>query len=173
MKEEPHFWKLRVVLTISLLLFALIGLVLTDISSTWGWHYWRVMVPVYAIFSISLSAYLRSKKEREPKSALWQDITMWAVSLLSIYVVSIYVHIGMMGRFNAALQVLTLLALTTCMAGIFIELTFLPLGIVLGGFAVAAAFAEVYLYSIVIPFTVIAIIAMIFLFRPRKKNILK
>jgi hypothetical protein len=65
--------------------------------------------------------------------------------------VAYLVDLGTLSRFLAGIFDLTLLALAVFLAGIYIETTFLFIGIVLGVFAMLAAILIEYLYAILIP----------------------
>ena len=92
---------------------------------------------------------LALKKIRVEKEAVtvWQELLHWAGLMLAICLISYVVHIGLQNRFEASIEVLILLALTTYLAGVYIEVSFIPIGILLGGFAAGIAFFDEYLYE--------------------------
>ena len=85
---------------------------------------------------------------------IWHELVQWLGLALAVYMVSVFVNIGLMGRFEAGLVVLTLLALNIFINGIYIEATFFLIGILLGFFALAAALMAEYLYTIILPITI-------------------
>jgi len=167
--HHPHPWRAKLITGLIMLILAFIGLVIADLSQGGAWDYWRVMVPVFALLSLWLSWYLRKKKHSMTFVKIWHEIIHWLGLLLAVYMVSAFVNIGILTRVQASLMVITLLALTTFIAGIYIEPTFFLVGVMLGLFAAAAGFAEQYLYTIMLPITVIAAIALFFIVRNIKK----
>jgi hypothetical protein len=146
-----HPWIARLSVGIAILVLAFLGLVITEIRTTGGWHYWRWAVPIIALLALWLSWYLRRQKSSLSPVTIWHEVVHWAGLIASVFVLSIFVHIGIIGRFEAALCVLTLLAQAVFLAGIYIESTFLFIGVILGLFTVGVAFLEEYLYAIAIP----------------------
>jgi hypothetical protein len=166
-KGRHHHWKMRLFITLIMLILAFIGLVVADIRKDGAWNYWRVMVLVFAFLSIFLSWYLRRKQHVVTPKTIWHEIVQWVGLALAVYVVSVYVSIGFLGRFEAGLVVLILLALTIFINGVYVELTFLAIGILLGLFAIAAALLAEYLYTIMLPVTVVVAGLLIWLVRKK------
>ena len=156
MEPAPkHPWMARLVIGISMLIIAFLGLIVTDIRKTGGWLYWRWSIPFIAVLALWLSWYLRRQKSSLSAVALWHEVLHWIGLIASVIIVSIFVQIGIVGRFEAALCTLTLLALAVYLAGIYIETTFLYVGIVLGLFTLGIAFIAEYLYAVAIPLLLI------------------
>ncbi len=170
--KESSLWKARIIATGIMLILALLGLIVTDVSQDESWNYWRIVVPIYALTSLVLSWYVRKKKGIPQGISIWQELLHWGSLLLAVYLVSVCVHIGLYGRFAAALQIVTLLALTTFIAGIYIDIAMIPIGILLGVFVSIAAFLEVYLYFIMIPVIIIALFIVLLMVKKRKKRAL-
>ena len=103
-------------------------------------------------------------------TTLWHECVHWLGLVLAVYLISVFVKIGLMGRFEAGLVVLVLLALTTFIAGIYLEPTFFVIGIFLGLFALTAALLAEYLYVIMIPLTLGGVILLGWLARKRKRR---
>ncbi len=148
-------WKVRFVVSLFLLILGFLGLIATDIFQDGGWLYWRLITPVYAFASLWMSWYLR-EKEGFSFSDLWHEILHWFGLVLALYLLSKFVSIGLIGRFEAGLVALAMLALTTFLAGIYIEATFIFIGLILGFFAYGVAFLEQYLYAIILPVAIVA-----------------
>ena len=157
---HSHPWRARVIVTLLMVILGFIGLVITDISKVHAWTYWRLMVPVFAILCLGLSWYLRKGQHVVRITTIWHEILHWIGLGLSVYLVDLFVRIGIMGRFEAALMVLTLLSLTTFLAGLYVDVTFVAIGILLGAFVAGAAYLEEYLYSIFLPITLGAVIVL-------------
>ena len=159
--KEAHPWRARLTVGLLMLILAFIGLIITDLVKDGAWIYWRAMVPVYAILSLALSLYLRSQSHAH-HSRIWQEVLHWIGLILAVYIVSTFVNIGLVGRYEAGLQVLAMLALTTFLAGIYHDIIFLILGVILGVFTLGAALFNQYLYTIMLPITILAGAVMIY-----------
>jgi len=166
-KKHHHHWKMRLLVGLIMLGLSFIGLIVSDIRQNGAWTYWRVMVPVYAILCLFLSWYLRRKQKIMTPATIWHELVQWFGLILAVYLVSIFVNVGLMGRFEAGLVVLTLLALTIFIAGIYVEATFFLVGLLLGIFAAAAAFMAAYVYTVMLPLTIVVAILLIWVSRKR------
>lgn len=168
-EEEKHHrhWKMRLFIALVMLILAFIGLIVSDLHQNGAWVYWRIMVPVFALLSIFLSSYLRWQGAFKTAITIWHELLQWFGLALAVYLISKYVTIGLMGRFEAGLAVLTLLALTIFIAGIYVEMTFVFIGLLLGFFAAAAAMLTAYTYTIMLPLTIG--IAVLLIWITRKK----
>lgn len=150
--KHQHPWQARLIVAIIMLILAFLGMVVTDIRTTGGFDYWKWIVPVYALLALWLSWYSRRQnKDILSPTTLWHELLHWIGLGLSVFLVSFFVDLGSLSRFNAGLVNLTLLALTVYLAGIYIESTFLFIGLIIGLFAMLAAFLVQYLYAISIP----------------------
>ena len=156
-------------LCIGLLMLALsfIGLMISNTSENGAWIYWRAMVFVFAVLSIFLSWYLRSKQRVNMPSTIWREVVQWVGLGFAVYLISIFVNVGVIGQFQAGLMTLTLLALNTFTTGIYVEATFLAIGVALGLFALAAAIFIKYVYTIMLPITIGVVLLLIWISRKR------
>ena len=172
-KSEEHIpshpWLARLIISMTMLILALIGLILSDVYQDGSWNYWRIMVPVFAGLCLWLSWYLRRKEHSMSIAKVWHEIVHWFGLFIAVYLVSLFVNVGLLGRFEGGIVVITLLALTTFIAGVYIEMTFAIIGILLGVFSAAAAFLQVYLYSVMIPVTLV-VAAFLFWFIYQQKH---
>jgi hypothetical protein len=166
-KNVIHPWKARFGVALIMMILAFIGLVVTDMHRDRAWDYWRLMAIVFALLCLSLSFYLR-RRQAVTAVSVWHEIIHWTGLGGSIYLVSFLVNLGIMGRFEAALMVLTLLSLTTFLAGIYTDISFMVIGILLGCFVAGIAYVEEYLYGILLPLVVIAAGVLIYLFKKAK-----
>lgn len=154
-------WRARVYTTITLLLLAFVGLIVNDFLPHANWYYWRFISPFFAVISMWLNWYLDARisfKRREP---MWKEVLHWLAFLLSIYMVSVFVDTGVVGRVEAGLVALTLISLTTFLAGIYFDPTFIIIGVVVGIFNLAAGLVHIYLSLVMIPVVVIAAVIVI------------
>ena len=169
-ETKPHHpWRARLIIGLSMLLLAFIGLIVTDLMQDGAWIYWRVMVPVYAIMSIGLSWYLRRGKNHITVATIRHEVLHWAGLIAGVYLVSMFVNMGIVGRFEAGLEVLIMLALTTFIAGVYHDYIFLILGVLLGLFVAGAAFFTEYLYTVMLPLTIFAALVMVWLIHRHRK----
>ena len=139
-----------------MLILSFIGLIVTSVETTAGWNYWRWIVPFYAASALWLSWYLRKNKQSFSLATLWHELLHWVGLISAIFLISMFVKEGIVGRLEASLSMLTLMALGIFLAGIYIETTFLFIGIALGAFAATVAFIDEYLYAFTIPFLLLA-----------------
>jgi hypothetical protein len=142
---------------LAMLILAFIGIIVTDIQTTGGWVYWKWTVPLYAIMALSLSWYERRRKETVSPITLWHEALHWASLFAVIVLIAIYVHMGLVGRSIASLFALTTLALTVFTIGIYVEPTFILIGIVLGAFAAIVALTIQFFYAFTIPVFILGI----------------
>jgi hypothetical protein len=163
--------KVRLFVALLMLTLGFFGVVVTDIRRDGAWNYWKYLAIAYAVLSLALSWHLKKNGWRTSLLTLWHEIAHWAGLIAAVYTASYLVHIGMIGRFEASLLILLLLALATYLAGIYIETSFLFIGVILGGFAAAIAFVDEYLYNILLPLTLLAAILLILFVRHTHKKL--
>ena len=168
---KKHPFKARLFVGILMLVFAFLGVIVTDIWRDGSWNYWRVMSPVFAALSLWLSWYMRKRGKELSSATIWHEIAQWAGLIGAVYLVSGFVHIGLVSRFEASLQVLVMLALTVFVNGIYTEHSFIVIGLLLGLLAGVIALVNQYLFAILIPVAIVGIAALFWMFhRSRKKE---
>ncbi len=153
-----------------MLLLGFLGVVLTNVRKDGAWIYWQYVVFIFAILSLGYNIYSKGKEWRSTIYTFWHELLHWVGLLLCILLLSFMVRIGIISRFLASLEVLTLLALTTYLIGVYFDKIFIGIGIVLGLFAASVALFEQYLYLIIIPLIVVALLLIIWFGWHRKKN---
>lgn len=163
-------WKARLIVCISMLALAFIGLIIMDVHSASYWLYSRIMAVIYAILSIGLFWYLNRKQHKINSSTIWHQLLHWLGLLGAIYLVDIFVRTGIMGSTEAGLASLTLLALTIFLAGIYTDIAFILIGLTLGIFAAGAALIEAYLSVIMVPVILIAGLIIYLLLHKEKRK---
>ncbi len=149
--EKKHPWRARLGVGIAMLILSFVGMILTDIEAAGGWNYWRWTVPIYALLALWLSWYLRKREFSFSAVTLWHELLHWVGLIASVFLITFFVDLGILSRFLAGLCVLTLLAQAIFIAGIYIESTFIWIGIVIGLLTCGVAFLEEYLYAFAIP----------------------
>lgn len=141
-----------------MLLLAFLGMVITDVRVEGGWDYWRWIVPIYAMLALWLSWYVRRQLQTISPITLWHELFHWVGLIGTIFMVSYLVHLGTISRFIAGIFNLMLLSFGVFLAGIYIETTFLLIGIILGVFALLTALLVQYMFAILIPILIGAIL---------------
>jgi MFS family permease len=167
METQPptHSWLARFIASTAILATAFVGLIITNFAQKGVWEYWRIAIPAVAILTVILSLYTRKVTNKELLTTLYQEILHWIGLVIAVYLVSLYIRMGILGRFEANLIILTLLSLTVFLAGVYTDSSFLATGIFLGGFTAATAFFAQYLYSILIPLACLGILGLYFIVR--------
>lgn len=153
--------KVRLFVGLIMLLLAFIGVIINNENKQLGWNYWRWMAVIYALLSLGLSWHLKKVGWKKELTTISQEMLHWAGLIVFIGLVSFVVHIGFQDRFTAGIEVLFLLGLTTYLAGIYTEVSFIPIGLLLGLFAASLAFFSQYLYVILIPLTILGILILL------------
>ncbi len=149
--NPKHPWQARIAVSIIMLVLAFIGMVVTDTQARGGWDYWRWVVPVYAMLAMWLSQHMKSNMQEPFAYALVHELLHWSGVIGAVILVSAYVKFGVMSRYAAGLFDLTILSLGIFLAGVYIEKTFIFIGLVLGMLAVLSALLTEYLYALMIP----------------------
>ncbi|MCH9614334.1 MAG: hypothetical protein SP1CHLAM54_17080 [Chlamydiia bacterium] len=165
-----HPWKARLVVGIIMLLLAFVGLIITDVAKSAAWTYLWIISIVFAVLCLGLSWYLRHHDQKLGWSTIWHELFHWFGMIVAIFLVSRFVSIGIVGRFEAALMVMTLLSLTTFLAGVYVDLTFVLVGVVMGLFTFSSAYLAEYLYTIMLPVAVVAVLVLFFILRYHRKQ---
>lgn len=169
--KPKHPWWARLGVGIAMLILAFIGIVLTDLHESGGWEYWKWTVPVYAVMALWLSWYERRSRETVSPITIWHEALHWFSLFAVIVLVEVYVNMGLLSRSVASLVALTLLSMTIFTIGIYVESTFILIGVVLGIFAAVVAIAIKFLYAFTIPALVIGIGIMSFMiWNSHRKN---
>ena len=147
--QSGHPWKARLGVGILMLVLAFIGMVLTDTRAQGGWGYWKWIVPVYALLALWLSWYVKWQQQTVRAITIGHEVLHWVGLILSIFMVSYLVHLGTISRFIAGIFQRILLSLSVFLAGIYIESTFIVVGVVLAIFALLTALLVQYIYVVV------------------------
>lgn len=158
--HSKHLWAARFIVGIVILLLTFIGLILTNMKAEGAWRFWQIITVLIALLALGLSFYLKQIKTIPSPVLIWHEVLHWLGLMGSVYIVSIYVDIGIISTFIGSLVVLILLAQAIFLAGIYIESTFLFIGITLGLFAISVAWMETHLFLITFPILLIAILAI-------------
>ncbi|MDN3507920.1 MAG: hypothetical protein P0S94_03250 [Simkaniaceae bacterium] len=165
-----HPWRARLIVAVSMMLLSFIGLIVTDVWQKGAWIYWTTLTPILAISCLWLSWYLRKKEHSLSLVNIWHEILHWAALVAAVFLIATFVKMGVLGRFEAGLVIITMLALTTFIAGIYIESSFAIIGIAMGFFAIGGALAQEYLYYMMIPVLLVLIGTIFWIVHRMKKK---
>ncbi len=163
-------FKTRLITASIMLMLGFIGVFITDIKKDGAWHYWQFLAVVYAALSLALNWHLKRKGWKTTLLTIWHEIAHWVGLMAAIFVASYFVSIGLVGRFEASLLTLLLLALATYLAGIYIESTLIFVGIALGVLGACIAFLDAYLYNVLLPITIVTAIILVLMIRYSHKK---
>lgn len=153
--KRVDFW-----LFVFMLILALVGVGVTQIDDGGLWHYWFVLVVIYAVISI-VRAWQGAKAD--PSRPIWPLIRAvvlhWIGALVAIKIVLLFEFSGITDRGAASTYALLLLALTCYLAGVHFDISFMLLGIILAVIAVAMGYLDQLsiIYAFVLPLAVISV----------------
>ena len=170
LQNKSALIKIRLTVALLMLVLGFIGVIVTDIKKDGAWEYWRALSIMYALISLVMNWYFKKQGWISTALTLWHEVAHWSGLIGAIFIASYFVQIGIVGKFEASLSALLLLALTTYLAGIYIESTFILIGIMLGGFAASIAFLDEYLYNILLPATIAGGILLILIVHYKHKK---
>lgn len=163
-------WKARFFVTVVMLLMAFFSVILIDFHSLHYWFYSQVMCVVYAVLSIWLSWYVnRGKKQFDVVTARHQ-VFHWLGFLLAIYLIDLFVHSGIMNTLSASVVTLTILAFSVYLIGVYSDVTFIFISIMLGVFSYSLTYVQAYLSVIMIPVILIAAIIIFFIIHHQRQT---
>lgn len=159
--EHHHIrkrWKARLVVCAIMLILAIISLILMDMHSTAVWFYSQILAVCYAVLSLWLFWYLNRGTHKMGVSTFWHQIFHWIGLLAALYLVYMFEREGILTAMASGVVTLSMLALTIYLIGIYSDITFVLIGIILAVFAYCLAYVQSYLYIIMIPVVIVAAI---------------
>lgn len=166
--RSGHF-KLRLAVSVLMLIIAFIGVVITNFSPTSAWSYWCITAIVYALLSVSLS-FITKLKAQTPLNLVIREALHWLALIVVIYLVTLFMHFGVLSNVLAALFMLTLLTLATLLAGINFDSMYILIGIALGIFAIITVFFVQYFMMIAFIILIIAALLLAWYFHAKFKQ---
>ena len=162
-------WKVRLVIVLALLVLSFIGIIIATVNPSGSWLYWRIIVHVMAILSLWLTWYMRRNLQL-PGAGFWRVFFHWVGTLITIYILAAMVDIGVVGNLAAGMLSLELLGISFYLAGLYIDISYIFVGIVLAIFGLADAFLSTYLPVLMLPLViVVALIVWFVVLRSRPK----
>ena len=168
---SPSLWKVRLAATVIMLLLALGGLLITyttSVDSYISWYAWLIIGVLFALLSIFLAIYFHKKDPSKIGSGVWHEILHWIAFIVILFVLHVYVHTGMVGRFEGGLFILALLSFSVLISGVYLDATFLLVGIVLTIFSLVMSILTKYLALILVFVVLMAAITIAFFISKRK-----
>ena len=157
------------VLFTTLLILAVIGVAVSDISATASHLYWISMMVLFGVVSIAANYHhTEALGQVARKKTIAIQILHWMGGLVTVMVVYTFYHAGRITPEETGLIVLLILALTTFLDGIRISWRFSLAGVFLGLIAVCAAYVEEFIWQILI--LALSIIAFSYYWEFKRKH---
>ncbi len=161
--------KERLIVGLALLILSTLGVFITVFAPTFAWHYWLLIVPIFAIMCLWLSWHV-SRSHKLSGSTIWKEVIHWIALLAAVFLVSTIVSSGIINYLAGALFVLILLAFAIFIAGVHFDAMFMLIGVLLGLMAACSAFFVKYLIVIMIPIILIVAAILIWRFYYKRKS---
>jgi hypothetical protein len=152
-------WKVRLVVSLIMLILAFITLIVMKIRPSAYWLFNCIMAGIDAILCVWLVWYVKRRESKPFTANLWHMILHWIGFIAVIYLITVFIHHGIVSELDAGLYTLIVLAFTLYLAGIYTDSIFILIGITLAIIAAGAILLKAYLWLIMIP--VIVIVALI------------
>ncbi len=132
-----------------LLILSFIGVAYTDIAGVRSLNFWLWMIPVFALAAIVLewSRYIRG--EIDGFHFIRQQLFHWSAVFIAVKLVFILLHIGRLPSNAASYILMTIMSLSTFLAGIYIGWRFIVLGIFIALATIFAAYLETYVWVLI------------------------
>ena len=169
-KPTNQHWRKRLVISIIMVVLSFIGVILVYIdplTAHISWYYWLSMAPIFMILSLWLRFQLKKTNENVTAKTIWHEVFHWIGLIVAIYILHVYVRTGIVGKFEAGLLLIDILALAVFLLGVHLEPTFILVGLILGLCALLMAVLTKYIIPAII---VIAVIGSIFIYVMLRKG---
>lgn len=147
-------------LFMSLVVLAVIGVVISNISPSDAHGYWIFLLVVFAGTAIYCGRKQESVDGDPIGGLVLKQVIHWGAALVAILCVYTLLHTGRINYEEAGLIILLILALATFIAGIQVGWRFYVLGILLALTTVIAAYIEQFMWVILL--LAVAIVAVTF-----------
>ena len=151
--HHPDGWFHRMIISeailSSLLILCFIGIAYTDVAGVRSINFWMWMIPVFAVAAIILewSRYIRG--EIDGYHFIRQQVLHWTAVFIAIKVVFILLQLGRLPTNAASFILMTIMSLSTFLAGIYIGWRFLVLGVFIAFATILAAYLETYVWVLI------------------------
>lgn len=149
----------------ALIILAVIGVVVTDISPASAHGFWVGTLIIYACTVIFCGRKFAVAQERSLGNFVLQQVIHWGGALVAILSVYTMVHTGTLTFSEAGSIMLLVLGLATFLAGLHAGWRFYVLGALLIGATVVMAYIEEFMWIIVL--VAVAILAITYFISKR------
>ena len=133
----------------SLVILCFIGVAYTNFASQSSYRYWLWMIPVFAVAAI-ISEWSRYKRhEIGGYQFIRQQILHWGAVFIAIKTVFLLNQVGRLDNDGTALCLMTVISLSTFLAGVYIGWRFLVLGLFITLATLIVAYLEAYIWVLI------------------------
>ena len=151
--HDPKGWFHRIFINeailSSLVILCFVGVAYTNFASQSSYHYWLWMIPVFAVAAI-ISEWSRYKRhDIEGYQFVRQQILHWGAVFIAVKTVFLLNQIGRLNNDATALSLMTVIALSTFLAGVYIGWRFLVLGLFITLATLIVAYLEAYIWVLI------------------------
>ncbi len=156
-----------------LLALSFVGVAYTDVAGIRSMDYWLWMIPLFAIASIVLEWSRYKQGKIDGLQFIRQQVLHWIAVYIAIKMIFILLNIGRLPSNATAFVLMTIMSLSTFLAGIYTGWRFIILGLFIALATILAAYLEAYVW-ILIPIAVSIILLGLFIgwreFKALSKN---
>jgi len=139
------------VLVVVMLLLAGAGIAVTTFSPQRGFHYWAAMMPLFGGVSAYLAWSHARARHENTGTVLRQQLLHWLGALGALQLVFLLKTSGQVEFAALGLGALIVLALSTFLAGVYVDWRLCVVGVLLGGIALVGSFMQQFLWAALIP----------------------
>jgi hypothetical protein len=144
-----------------LVLLSFIGIGVSDFSTRTGLWYWVFMVPVFGATCLFTQWSNARAGGQVWYKLIWTQVLHWGGLLLAIYLVYLLMSARGMDSANVGLVIVTMLALTTFLAGVYTGWLFCLAGVFLGIAALVATYIEANVWVLLLIAVLVLVIALV------------
>ena len=142
-----------------LLVLALSGAAVSEATDSKGWVYWGLLVLIYGGISIGRTWFQLKDQSGRVWPMIRAEVWHWLATLITIKIILIFEIAGVTARGVAADFALLVLALSTFLAGVHFNWTYMLLGVILAVTALCLGFLDQYaVYLVTVPLALLAIL---------------
>ncbi len=149
-------WRDRILVAIFLLGLGIVGLGLENVSWNYAAWYWGLVLPLFGIISIRMSARRPGRAHQRLWPAIRQQILHWIGFFLALSLMFMLEYTGTLNRNSSGLVSLLLLTVATYYAGIHLDRSFLLASFLLAVALCVASYIQEYLWIMVVALAVVA-----------------
>lgn len=150
-----------------LVLLAAVGVGVTNVSSQYGFRYWMAMAPIFAVVNLATSWTRARAGGQNVSSILLAQALHWAGAMLAIYMVFVLYRMNWLSDQESGVLALLVLALASFLSGVHTDWHFCVVGLVLGAIVAAAALVQEFIWILVLPLGVAALVGAIWWYTAR------